>query len=179
MVYLFLADGFEEIEALATVDILRRADIEVKTVSISDDYEVRGTHDIIVSADILFKDIDSNPDLIILPGGLPGTTNLRNFSPLCDMIVRMNEEGKLLAAICAAPSVFGELGILEGKKATCYPGFEETLKGAEILKDAVVHDDNVITSRGAGTAHLFAFRIVEILKDINTAEKLKAGMMYE
>lgn len=176
MIYVFLADGFEEIEALATVDILRRASLEVKTVSINDTPKVLGAHGIPVLADILFNEIDEEPQMIILPGGMPGTLNLRKFQPLCDML----EEAKCyIAAICAAPSVFGELGLLKGEKATCYPGFEDKLEGAEISDLPVVISNKVITSRGAGTAHLFGFELVGLLKSPEEAENLKKVMMYE
>lgn len=176
MVYVFLADGFEEIEALATVDILRRADIDVKTVSIKNSLEVDGAHGIKVFADIMFDEIKETPEMLVLPGGMPGTLNLRAFEPLCDMLRKAECP---IAAICAAPSVFGELGLLHGKKATCYPGFEDKLDGAEVYDLPVVISDNVITSRGAGTAHLFGFALVSLLKDEALAEKLKKAMMYE
>jgi len=175
MVYVFLADGFEEIEALAPVDILRRADIDVKTVSITDDYEVCGSHGIKVKADILFDQVGNDAQMLILPGGMPGTLNLGNFEPLCDMLKKAT---CVVAAICAAPSVFGQLGLLKGKKATCYPGFEDKLEGAEISDSPVVVSGNVVTSRGAGTAHLFGFKLLEILKDKQTAETLKKAMQY-
>ena len=175
MVYVFLADGFEEIEALAPVDILRRADVEVKTVSINDSFEVTGAHGITVCADILFGDVEKDADMLVLPGGMPGTVNLGNFEPLCDMLKKAKCP---IAAICAAPSVFGELGLLKGKKATCYPGFEDKLEGAEISDLPVVVSGNVITSRGAGTAHLFGFALLEILKDKETADSLKKAMQY-
>lgn len=179
MVYEFLADGFEEIEALATVDILRRADIEVKTVSVTGKKEVAGAHGIAVLADILFEEMDENANLLILPGGMPGTLNLQAHTSLCDMLVKAAADKTYIAAICAAPSVFGGLGLLKGKKAICYPGFEDKLEGAEIADKPVVISDNIITSKGAGTAHLFGFALVSLLKDEQTAETLKKGMMYE
>lgn len=179
MVYLFLAEGFEEIEALATVDILRRAEIEIQTVSITDSHKVMGAHKIEVTADILFEEIKDNAEMYILPGGMPGTLNLGAFKPLCDLLKKANGEGKYLAAICAAPSVFGELGLLKGRKATCYPGFEDKLLGAEFIEDSVVTSENIITSRGAGTAHLFGFKLVEILNSSDVADTLKKGMLYE
>ena len=175
MVYVFLAEGFEEIEALAPVDILRRADIDVKTVSITNDYEVCGAHGIKVKADILFDMVSGDAEMLVLPGGMPGTINLGNFEPLCDMLKKATCK---VAAICAAPSVFGQLGILKGKKATCYPGFEDKLAGAEISDLPVVVSENVITSRGAGTAHLFGFKLLELLKDKETAEALEKAMQY-
>ena len=175
MVYIFLAQGFEEIEALATVDILRRAEIDIKTVSIDGNLEVKGAHGIKVFADIMFNEMKGEPEMLILPGGMPGTVNLGKYEPLCDMLKNAKCP---IAAICAAPSVFGELGLLKGKKATCYPGFEDKLYGAEISDLPVVISDNVITSRGAGTAHLFGFEIVSVLKNAELAESLKKSMMY-
>lgn len=175
MVYIFLAQGFEEIEALATVDILRRAEIDVKMVSIEGIFEVKGAHGIKVFADIMFDEMKDEPEMLILPGGMPGTINLGKFEPLCDMLKKAKCP---IAAICAAPSVFGELGLLKGKKATCYPGFEDKLYGAEISDLPVVVNDNVITSRGAGTAHLFGFALVSILRNGELAENLKKSMMY-
>lgn len=179
MVYIFLAEGFEEIEALATVDILRRAEIDVETVSINDMHKVTGAHKIEIVADRLFSEITESADMYILPGGMPGTVNLGAFSPLCKLLEKANEEGRFIAAICAAPSVFGQLGLLKGKKASCYPGFEEKLLGAEILTEPVVVSGNVITSRGAGTAHQFGFKLVELLKNAQLADSLKKGMLYE
>ena len=179
MVYLFLAEGFEEIEALATVDILRRAEIKVETVSITDSNKVIGAHEIEITADKKFAEISENADMYILPGGMPGTLNLGAFKPLSDLLRKANDEGKYIAAICAAPSVFGELGLLKGKKASCYPGFEEKLLGAEVLMEPVVVSENIITSRGAGTAHTFALKLVSLLKNDMAAENLKKGMLYE
>ena len=176
MVYVFLADGFEEIEALAPVDILRRASVDVKTVSINDSLEVKGSHGIKVLADILLKDVKDGADMLILPGGMPGTLNLQKNAVLCDMLKKAD---CYIAAICAAPSVFGELGLLKGKKATCYPGFEDKLEGAEATGLPVVVDGKVITSKGAGTAHLFGFTLLSLLKSSEEAENLKKTMMYE
>ncbi|MBR6523066.1 MAG: DJ-1/PfpI family protein [Clostridia bacterium] len=176
MVYVFLADGFEEIEALAPVDILRRAKIDVKTVSINDTLSVTGAHGITVQADILLKDVSEDSQMLVLPGGMPGTLNLQKCQPLCDMLKKA--EG-FVAAICAAPSVLGGLGLLKGKKATCYPGFEDKLDGAEYVDESVVVSGKVITSKGAGTAHLFGFTLLSLLKEENEAEKLRKTMMYE
>lgn len=176
MVYEFLAEGFEEIEALAPVDILRRAGVDVKTVSITGKKEVTGSHGITVTADILFDEISDKAEMLILPGGMPGTLNLQAFTPLCDMLEAAD---CYIAAICAAPSVFGGLGLLKGKKAICYPGFEEKLEGAEIVDSPVVISDKVITSKGAGTAHLFGFELLSLLKSEEEAESLRKSMMYE
>ena len=179
MIYVMLADGFEEIEALAFVDILRRADIDVKTVSSDNSDEVTGAHHISVIPDIKMSDINKNADGIILPGGLPGTYNLRDNKNVTDLVVEYYNSGKIIGAICAAPSVFGGLGLLKGKKATCYPSFENYLTEALYVEERVVVDGNVITSRGAGTAHDFALKLVEIMKGKEIADKLRSSMLYD
>jgi len=180
MVYIFLADGFEEIEAVVTIDILRRAGIDVQTVSIKDSPDVAGAHMITVKADITAdKIIKQNLEMIILPGGVPGTNNLQNSEKVQEILRYASENEKILAAICAAPSVLGKAGFLKGKNAVCFPGYEEDLLGANVKKIPVAIDEKVITSRGAGTAHLFAFEIVSLLKGNEIAEKLKKGMLYE
>ena len=172
MVYEFLADGFEEIEALATVDILRRADIEVKTVSVTGKKEVAGAHGITVLADILFEEMDEKANLLILPGGMPGTLNLQAHTPLCDMLVKAAADKTYIAAICAAPSVFGGLGLLKGRNAICYPGFEGELRDAVISEKAgVVTDGNITTAKGMGVAFEFG---IELVRALYGEEKAKA-----
>lgn len=179
MLAMFLADGFEEIEALAVVDILRRAQIEINTVSINENNQVRGSHNINVISDLKITEFNaSDYEGFILPGGLPGTTNLENSKIVTDTLINANAEGKYICAICAAPSVLGKLGLLEGKKAICYPGYENTLKGAEITSDKAVVSKNAITSKGAGTAHDFAFEIVKLFKGNKVAEDIKNAMQY-
>ncbi len=179
MVYVMLAEGFEEIEALTVVDILRRANIDVKTVSVSGDHIVEGAHNIRIGTDILFDDISEEPDMIILPGGMPGTKNLDADDRLRNLLIHSYENNKYVAAICAAPMILGKLGFLKGKIATCYPSFETYLEGATLSRDKVCVDDNVITSRGPGTASDFALCIVELLKDNDIREKLHGDMIYE
>lgn len=179
MIYVMLADGFEEIEALAFTDILRRANIDVELISADNTHTVRGAHNINVVADKLLKDITETADGIVLPGGLPGTYNLRDNTTIQQMLLEYNQKGKLVAAICAAPSVLGGLNILNGKNATCYPSFEDKLTGATVAEDKVVTDGNIITSRGAGTAHEFAFKFVEILVNKDKADELRGSMLYE
>ncbi len=164
-VYLHLAEGFEEIEAVTVVDVLRRADIDVETVSISGKKEVTGAHKITVTADKLFKEINYDKGtMIVLPGGMPGTLNLGNHAGLTEKIKAYAKQDKWLAAICAAPMVLGRLGTLNQKSATCYPGFEKELSGANYLASVpVVQSGKIITSRGPGTAILFALKIVEVL----------------
>lgn len=178
MVYILLADGFEEIEALATADILRRAEINVLLVSAYNTEYVKGAHDICVKPDIMLKDADEEFEMLILPGGAPGYLNLEKNSFVKEIVLKAYECGKYIAAICAAPSVLGKWGMLKGKKAVCYPSFESYLEGAEVIFDDVVQDGNIITSRGAGTAHKFAFKLTEILKDSTVSDKIKKAMIY-
>ena len=179
MIYVMLAEGFEEIEALTVVDILRRAEIDVKTVSVYNTETVTGAHNIKVIPDIMLDDAQKECEMIILPGGMPGTLNLQKNKDLESMLISANNSKRYIGAICAAPMIFGQLMFLEGKTATCYPSFENHLKGAKCSLDPVCVDENIITSRGAGTAHEFAFKIVEVLKDKSVADGLRTGMIYE
>lgn len=163
-VYLFLADGTEECEALITVDLLRRAGIDVNTVSVMEDICVKTSSGIKMEADVMIGGINLNEaDMLILPGGMPGTKYLGECEKLCDAVKEFNEQGKLLAAICAAPSVLGKLSVLEGKKAICYPGFEEALEGATISDVDPITDGNVTTASGLGHAIQFALEIIRVL----------------
>ncbi len=178
-VCVFLADGFEEIEGLTVVDILRRAGVDTQMVSISSDWMVTGSHKIPVQADVCMEEADfSGTELLVLPGGMPGTLNLGACDALTGLLVQFHKEGKKVAAICAAPGVLGDLGILKGKKAVCYPGFEERLHGANVAYDKVAVDGNVTTSRGMGTAIPFALALVEQLVSKEKAEELKKGIIY-
>lgn len=179
MVYLFLADGFEECEALVPLDILRRGNIQVKTVGIGKDY-INGSHGITVKADIRETDVKPDEDLqaVILPGGMPGTTNLENSDAVRKAIEFANNKNKLICAICAAPKILGGMGLLTGKSATCFPGFEGDLSGAELSEDFVVKDENIITAKGAGAAFPFGFKILENLTDKETVNRLKSQMQY-
>ena len=175
MNYLFLTRGFEEIEAVATVDIVRRAGVPLRTVSLEDTLDVKGSHDIVVRADVLHRETDcSDAKMLILPGG---TMRLLEFPKLSELLVAHNKKGGLIAAICAAPSLLGELGILEGKTATCYPGFEKYLKGANVVADRVVKSDNVITGRGAGCTMEFALEIVQTLCGQEKAQALAKALI--
>ncbi|MDP4132775.1 MAG: DJ-1/PfpI family protein [Bacillota bacterium] len=178
MFYVLLAEGFEEIEALTQVDILRRAKINVMTVGVTGK-KVTGSHGIEVKSDISIKKALKAKDCegVILPGGMPGTTNLKASKEAAFLIEEAANEGKMVAAICAAPSVLGKLGLLEGKKAVCFPGHEKELTGAELAAEPVVIDGNIITSRSAGTAHLFAFALVEYITG-KSADNLKSSMLY-
>lgn len=178
MVYVHLADGFEEIEALAVVDILRRADIAVKTVSVTGGKNVRGAHDIVVAADLLFQEADyTECEMIVLPGGMPGTANLAGHEGLIRQIGDFAQNGKWIAAICAAPSILGKMSLLKGKRATSFPGYEDDMIGVEYTEERVVRDGKFITSRGAGTAIEFALKLVELLKDGQTAAALRKKMI--
>ena len=186
--YVFLADGFEISEALTTVNMLRRGGVNVKTVSIYDDRIVTSSNRIPVVADMAFGEFRASTtfgprlptDVMIFPGGMPGSSNLAAFPKLMDIMLQHYEAGGTLAAICAAPSVvLGLLPTLEGKKMTCYDGFEEALqaKGAEYVKEGVVVDGNIITGRGPGWAVEFGLAILSLIKGQETADKVKAGLM--
>ena len=175
-----LADGFEEIEAVSIIDVLRRADLEVLVVSITRKPEVTGAHQLKIIADVLFEQVNYDEiDMIVLPGGMPGATNLNAHEGLKSKIKEFNSTNKPLAAICAAPLVYGNLGILEGKQAVCYPGFEKYLKGAEVLSIQVVESGNVITGRGVGAALEFALKIVEKMVSTEKAELLRTQMLVK
>ena len=179
-IFVFLADGFEEIEALNPVDVLRRAGLSVKTVSVMDEQVVAGAHGVPVLADVMFDEVNAeDAEMILLPGGLPGATNLDAHQGLSQMILDFAKEEKPLAAICAAPLVFGNRGLLEGKKATCYPGFETYLKGAQYTAALVEKDGNFITGKGPGAAMEFAFAIVEKYCGMDKVNELKQGMMIQ
>ena len=166
---IFLAPGYEEVEMLTVVDMVRRAGLTIDMVSITDSLEVTSSHNVTIKADKLFKDADfDSAKMIILPGGIPGTPNLLEFK----------ENGKLLSAVCAAPTVYGELGILKENKATCYPGMEAKLNCAKHLEEPVVIDGQFTTSRGMGTCIEFAGAIIERLKDKETAEDVKDKIVY-
>lgn len=177
--YLFFATGFEEVEALTVLDILRRANVDCKTVSIVGDYDVTSSHGVTVRADLLFDEKDlTDADMIILPGGIPGTPNLRAHKGLEKLILQYHEEGKYLAAVCAAPTIYGEMGLLKGKKATCFPTLEDGLIGAEWLEEKVVCDGQFITSRGMGTCIDFGLTILSKLTDEETAKTIGKKIVY-
>lgn len=179
-VLIFLADGFEEIEALTVVDLLRRVNIQIEMVSISDSLEVTGAHNINVKSDVLFTDADfQNAEMLILPGGMPGTRNLEACRPLCNKLKEFHREGKMIGAICAAPLILGSNGILEGKKACCYPGYEEELTGATVIYDDVTVDGNIITSRGLGTAISFAHAIATRFIGLEKSYALLDTILYK
>lgn len=183
MVYVFLADGFEEIEALTPVDLLRRAGVEVQTVSIVENRRiVTGARKIVVNADITIEEVDYNKaELLVLPGGMPGTTNLAQCEKLMvkvDEFAKTGDVSKRLAAICAAPSVIlGKRDLLVGKRATCYPGMEDGMHGAIAVTDKVVTDGNITTSRGMGTAADFAIELISLLCGKDKAIEIKNSVV--
>ena len=180
MVYLFLANGFEEIEALCPLDLLRRAGIEVTTVGINGAESVMGAHGICVQADIpdtMFR--DAKPEMIILPGGMPGSRNLDESRVVDTALRAAHASGAYLAAICAAPMVLGHRGYLNGKRAICFPGFEDQLEGATLADTRVVRDGTVITAAGMGVALEFGLELVAALKGRDAAEDLRRAVLAD
>jgi 4-methyl-5(b-hydroxyethyl)-thiazole monophosphate biosynthesis len=177
IVYAFLADGFEEIEAICPIDILRRGNVEVVTVGVTGK-TVTGSHGIPFTADkeIGELDLSSSPDMILLPGGMLGTNNLQKNETVILFIENVLKTGGYITAICAAPKILGAMGILSGKRATCFPGFESELKGAVIASESVVRDGKIITAKGAGVALEFGFELLAALTDRPTADKIAATM---
>lgn len=177
MIYVFLADGFEETEAIAPIDIIRRAEKDVITVGIGSD-TVRSSHGITMLADItdMQVQLDDRLEMIVLPGGMPGTLNLEKSPVVQAAIDYCVDKNIPIAAICAAPSILGKKGLLKGKKAICFPGFEGFLEGAEISSESVVTDGNITTGVGPGAAIDFGLRLVEILVNDKKAAKVAAGM---
>lgn len=178
--YLFFAEGFEEVEALTVVDLLRRGGVDCKTVSVTGDYDVTGSHGITIRADLLFDETDlTTGQMLILPGGMPGTIHLKEHTGLAKLIRQYQDADKYLAAVCAAPTVYGEMGLLEGKAATCFPGMEEGLVGANKLTDPVVQDGQFITSRGMGTCIDFGLKLLAILTDEANATVIEKKIVYK
>lgn len=176
-VYLFLTTGFEEIEALATVDILRRGDVVLKTVSLTREKTVMGSHQIPVVADLLFEEVDfTKTEMLVLPGG---TTKFNEHEEMKKMLRDFADSGNKVAAICASPMVLGGLGLLEGKPATCYPGFEKYLKGATLLNQSVVEAGNITTGRGPGLTFDFALKLLEILAGKEKAEEVAKALLLK
>ncbi|OZT04470.1 DJ-1 family glyoxalase III [Prevotella sp. 885] len=179
-VYVFLADGFEDVEALAPVDILRRGGVGVVTVSINGSEMVKSAHNVYVKADVRFEEADfSDADLLMIPGGMPGAKNLDEHKGVRNALLAHAKQGKLLSAICAGPMVLGHLGLLDGLRATCYPGFEGELKGATYTAQLVTVDGNVVTGKGPAAAFEYAFTLLSILKGEKVVSDLRKGMMFE
>lgn len=180
MVYIFLADGFEEVEAITPLDYIRRCEeLEITTVAVGGNKTVKGSHGIEINCDITEDMINpADIDMIILPGGMPGTLNLEKSQIVQETINYCSSNNKYIASICAAPTVLGHCGLLEGKNAVCFPGFENELKGANVLKTPVCVDGNIITSRGAGTANEFAFELIRLLAGEKRANLIKASIQW-
>lgn len=177
-VYVFFADGFEEIEAFTSVDVMRRAGLNVEMVTVTPDEIVTGAHDVPVLCDKNVVNCDFfDAELILLPGGMPGASTLEKCGELRNLLLRFAQEQKPIAAICAAPMVLGKLGLLKGKKATCYPGFDKYLEGAEYTGNMVEVVDNFILGKGPGAAPAFAFAILEKYAGAEKALEVKKGML--
>ena len=180
MVYIYLAEGFEEVEALTTADILRRAGQDARLVSVTGALAVTGAHGITVQADCLFEEADDAAcEMLVLPGGMPGTKHLGEHAGLCAKLKQFAAEGKWVAAICAAPMVLGSLGLLSGKHAVIYPGMEAFLTGAICENEAVARDGNLITSQGPGTAMKFALALTEALCGAETSCRLAEELILK
>lgn len=178
LVYAFLVDGFEEIEALAVVDLLRRAEIEIEMISVTDKKEVTGSHNITIQTDKLYSEVNiEKADLLFLPGG-PGTPNLQKHEGLIQALKQFNDNGKRIAAICAAPSILGELGMLNGKKATCFPGYEDKLIGAELVRDKAITDGNITTARGMGTSIELGLELIRLLDSKEKADDIAETIQF-
>lgn len=177
---IFFAEGYEEIEALAVVDVCRRLKLEIDMVSITGEKTVQGSHGIFVGMDKIFEEITcADYDMLVLPGGMPGTKNLEAFEPLMAQIDAFFEGGRYIGAICAAPSIFGHRGILKGRKACCFPGFESHLEGAEVTSGPVEIDGNVVTSRGMGTAIDFGLAIAGLFTDKEKVDALAKSIIHK
>ena len=180
MIYMFCADGLEEVEALGTLDVIRRGGLDVKTVGLSGK-TAKGPHDIEFFTDMTADEFFTGyktADAVILPGGLGGTNALAADKRVCEYLLKTYENGGFLCAICAAPSVLGKIGVLNGKKATVYPGFEDKLTGAAVTGEKVVRDGRIITAKGMGCAIEFGLAIISALKDEKTAEKVGKSIMF-
>lgn len=176
---IFLAEGFEEIEALTVADICRRCGLDVSLVSVTENSLVKGSHNIAVQADICFSQADfGSYDMLVLPGGMPGTKNLEAHGGLLEQVDAFYAGGKYIAAICAAPSIFGHRGIVKGRKACCFPGFESQMEGAEVTEGPVEISDHVITSRGMGTAMDFALAIAGVFCGGEKAQEMAETVVY-
>lgn len=173
-----LAEGFEEVEAVSIIDVLRRAEFDVKIISVTEDLEITGNHGITIKAEELFKDFNyENIDMIVLPGGMPGAKHLKEHAGLREKVLDFEKKEKPIGAICAAPMVLGAAGLLRNKNATCFPGFEDELKGANVTGNEVEVDGKIITGKGPGVAIKFALQIVEFLTDEKTANKVANKMI--
>lgn len=177
---MMVANGYEEVEMLTVVDLLRRAGMTCDIISVSGEKELTSSHKVTVIADLLYEEADFDSyDALAIPGGMPGTTNLGAHAGVCEQLKKAYADGRMIAAICAAPTVFGKLGLLEGKKAICYPGMEDQLTGAEVTYEPAVRDGNIITSRGLGTAIDFGLAIIAYYEGEEAAAALAEKIVYE
>jgi len=179
-VYEFLANGFEEVEAMAPLVVLRRAGLDLKTVSISSSPYVETAHGVTMKADLCWQDVNDfdEADLLMMPGGLPGATNLNDFTPLHELLKAHHAKGKLIGAICAAPMVLGTCGLLKGRNATCYPGFEQFLTGATITHDVCTDDGDIVTAEGPAAAMTYGFQLASHFISPDALHELKSAMRY-
>lgn len=177
---MMVANGYEEVEMLTVVDLLRRAGMTCDIISVSGEKDLTSSHKVTVIADLLYEEADFDSyDALAIPGGMPGTTNLGAHAGVCEQLKKAYADGRMIAAICAAPTVFGKLGLLEGKKAICYPGMEDQLTGAEVTYEPAVRDGNIITSRGMGTAIDFGLAIIAYYEGEEAAAALAEKIVYE
>ena len=175
----FLAPGFEECEALIVVDVLRRGGVEVVTASIAEGLQVTSSHQVTVQADSMANQLNMEEfDGLFLPGGMPGMVNLSENAVVQQTIQQFAEQGKILAAICASPTIFASMGLLEGKQATCHPGFEHKLTGAQLLRQEFVQQGNILTGRAMGTTLPFGLHLLEMLQGTEAVEKVRSGICY-
>lgn len=178
MIYEFLADGFELVEAMTPIDMLKRAGADIKTVSITSSRAVIASNGITVIADVTLSELsDILPDMVILPGGMPGADNLRACKKVCDLVTACNEKEIPIGAICAAPYILGELDLLDGKEAICYPGFEDRLTGAVISQNKVVRSGNIVTAAGMGVALPFSYELISLLYGKEKADNILKSVM--
>ena len=179
-VFAFLADGLEEVECLAVVDVLRRSGVEVTLVSVTGSREITGSHNIRFQADALFEEVNTDEaDVLFLPGGMPGTKTLQAHAGLAAAIGKANKQGRRIAAICAAPSILGSMGLLKGRTTTCYPGFEDQLTGVSYTRQGVITDGNITTARGLGYAMDMGLELIRLLQGPQQAEKIKEAVQYD
>lgn len=179
-VYQFMADGFEDIEALAPVDILRRGGVEVTTVSITGSREVTSAHGVTLLADTTIEQAGNfaDADLLLLPGGMPGSANLRDHEGVRQALLKQAERGGRIGAICAAPMVLGILGLLKGRRATCYPGTEQYLEGADYTAELVTVDGPYTTGRGPAAAFPYGYQLLSYFREAEAVEAIERGMIY-
>lgn len=177
---MMVADGYEEVEMLTVVDLLRRAGLTCDIISVTGEKKLTSSHKVTVTANLLYEDADFDSyDALVIPGGMPGTINLGEHAGVCEQLKKACAGGKLIAAICAAPTVFGKLGLLKGRKAICYPGMEDQLTGADVTYESAVRDGNIITSRGMGTAIDFGLAILTYFEGEQAATALAKTIVYE